>query len=182
MIKLPSFNTMQILMIFIIILSFNSSTYSQGRVNSISIDWNKTTLISKTTPTLQLVENPMVRNSSPIHNQTFNALKELGANYVRYVPWFPYPKMAVAELKSPTSNKTYWDFTYLDSTMQAFMEATKVHPVIINFSTTPAWMWKTDSVVTYPDDPYQTCWNYNQGTQLRDITMKEVSGYFARLV
>ena len=161
---------------------FLSIQHLEAQNNNISINWNKTIIISKTTPTLQLVENPMVRNSSPIHKQTFNALKELGADYVRYVPWFPYPKMAVAELKAPTSEKTYWDFTYLDSTMDAFMEATKGHSVIINFSTTPAWMWKTDSVVKYPEDPYQTCWDYNQGIQLRDTTMKELSGYFARLL
>src|SRR5882757_4426987 len=120
------------------------------------ISWNNTTHVSKTTPTLQLVENPMVRPSSPIHQQTFAALKALGADYVRYVPWFPYPKMAVAELKRPTKEATWWDFTYLDSTMNALMEATSGHSVVINFSTTPAWMWKTDSSVAYPDDPYQT--------------------------
>ena len=130
---------------------------------------------------MQLVENPMVRKNSPIHDSTFKALKELGADFVRYVPWFPYPKMAVAELKAPANGKTFWDFTYLDSTMHYFMEATKGHPVVINFSTTPAWMWKTDSLVKYPEDPYQTGWDYNQGTQLRDTTFKELSGYFARL-
>ncbi|MEO8415216.1 MAG: glycosyl hydrolase family 39 [Ginsengibacter sp.] len=161
---------------------FLTFQHLEAQNNNVSIDWNKTIIISKTTATLQLVENPMVRNNSPIHKQTFNALKELGADYVRYVPWFPYPKMSVAELKSPAVDKTYWDFTYLDSTMQAFMEATNGHSVIINFSTTPAWMWKTDAVVNYPADPYQTSWDYNQGTQLRDTTMKEVSGYFARLV
>ncbi|HEY6900751.1 MAG TPA: glycosyl hydrolase family 39, partial [Puia sp.] len=145
------------------------------------IDWSNIASVSKTTPTLQLVENPMVRPSSPIHKQTFRALKDLGADYVRYVPWFPYPKMAVAELKRPDKNNTYWDFTYLDSTMQAVMEATQGHTVVINFSTTPVWMWKTDSVVAYPADPYKTCWNYNQGTQLVDTTMKEIADYYVRL-
>src|ERR1043166_8727169 len=89
--------------------------------DSLVIDWNKITGISKTTATLQVVENPKVRPSSPIHANTFRALKELGADYVRYVPWFPYPKMAVAELKPPTKETAYWDFTYLDSTMNALM-------------------------------------------------------------
>ena len=175
------FSMTRILIICTIAFLFNSKLYAQNKVDNVTINWDRTITISKTTPTLQVVENPMVRKNSPIHESTFKALKELGADYVRYVPWFPYPKMAVAELKQPARDKTFWDFTYLDSTMQAFMEATKGHSVVINFSTTPAWMWKTDSVVTYPDDPYQTCWNYNQGTQLRDTTMKEVSGYFARL-
>ncbi|HEY3390877.1 MAG TPA: hypothetical protein VGK38_14965, partial [Prolixibacteraceae bacterium] len=150
--------------------------------NNVTIDWNKPICTSKTTPTLQLVENPMVRPGSSIHEATFKALKELGADFVRYVPWFPYPKMAVAELEPPTRYKTSWNFSYLDSTMQAFMGATEGHSVVINFSTTPAWMWKTDSVAKYPADAYKTCWSYNQGTQLRDTTMKEVSTYFARLL
>ena len=163
------------------IACINSPLLAQRSADTVSIDWNKTVTISKTNATLQLVENPMVRPGSPIHKNTFKALKDLGADYVRYVPWFPYPKMAVAELKPPTNNKTFWDFTYLDSTMVAVMEATQGHSVVINFSTTPAWMWKTKQEVKYPDDPYATCWTYNQGTQLRDTTMKEVADYFARL-
>jgi hypothetical protein len=158
-----------------------TSLQAQTDTTTIAINWNDTILVSKTTATLQLVENPMVRPGSPIHKNTFQALKELGADYVRYVPWFPYPKMAVAELQPPDAHKTYWDFTYLDSTMEALMEATKGHSTVINFSTTPAWMWKTAKPVKYPDDPYGLGWDYNQGTQLRDTTMKELAGYFARL-
>ncbi|MEI6143609.1 MAG: hypothetical protein WCP85_30305 [Mariniphaga sp.] len=176
------FNTIRFLIICAIALMFNSNLSAQNKVNAVTVDWKKTITVSKTTPTLQLVENPMVRPGSSIHVATFKALKELGADYVRYVPWFPYPKMAVAELEPPTKDKTFWNFTYLDSTMQAFMKATEGHSVVINFSTTPAWMWKTDSVVKYPADPYKTCWSYNQGTQLRDTTMKEVAEYFARLL
>lgn len=150
---------------------FISNLYAQ---DSVTVNWNKTISISKTTPTLQLVENPMVRPSSPIHENTFKALKNLGADYVRYVPWFPYPKMAVAELKPPTKTETFWDFTYLDSTMEALMNATSGHSVVINFSTTPAWMWRTDAPVQYPDNAYQVFWNYNQGTVLIDTTLKEV--------
>jgi hypothetical protein len=156
-------------------------SHAQNITDTIKINWNKVITVSKTQATLQLVENPMVRPGSSIHKNTFKALKELGADYVRYVPWFPYPKMAVAELKPPSKDKTYWNFTLLDSTMEAVMEATKGHTTVIDFSTTPAWMWKTDHEVKYPDDPYETCWNYNQGTQLRDTTMKELAGYFARL-
>ena len=171
-------NSIQIVLICVLVLS---SVLKISAQNTVTIDWNSTITISKTTPTLQLVENPMVRPGSTIHEATFKALKELDADYVRYVPWFPYPKMAVAQLKAPTQKETFWNFAYLDSTMQAVMNATEGHPVVINFSTTPAWMWKTDSEVLYPDDPYKTCWNYNQGTELRDTTMNELAGYFARL-
>ncbi|MEP7143468.1 MAG: glycosyl hydrolase family 39 [Ferruginibacter sp.] len=161
----------------IMVLALNLNMQGQ----ELKIYWDNVVSVSKTTPTLQLVENPKVRNSSPIHEPVFKALKDLQANYVRYVPWFPYPKMAVAQLKRPTKTETFWDFTYPDSTMAAFMEATNGHDVVINFSTTPAWMWETTSEVVYPEGAYQTCWNYNQGTKLRDTTMKELSGYFVNL-
>lgn len=148
---------------------------------TVTAAWDKTVLTSNTTPTLQLVENPMVRPSSPIHKQVFTLLKDLQADYLRYVPWFPYPKMAVAELAPPTKTQTFWDFTYLDSTMHAVMEATQGHPVVINFSTTPAWMWETDKPVAYPQDAYKPTWSYNQGTKLRDPSMKELTDYYSRV-
>jgi hypothetical protein len=161
----------------IMVLSINSKTQAQ----ELRVFWDNVVSVSKTTPTLQLVENPKVRNSSQIHEPVFKALKNLNANFVRYVPWFPYPKMAVAELAPPSGTNTFWDFTYLDSTMNAFMDATKGHEVVINFSTTPAWMWKTTDKVTFPEDPYQISWSYNQGNQLRDTTMKELTDYYVRL-
>ncbi len=154
----------------------------QAQSNLVVIDWNKTIMVSKTTPTLQVVENPKLRQPSAFHDSCFKALKELGADYVRYVPWFPYTKLAVAELKAPGKTATSWDFTYPDSTMDFIMQATEGHSVVINFSTTPAWMWKTDSAVKYPEDPYQVFWDYNQGTELKDTTMKELSGYYSRLL
>jgi len=162
-----------------------SNVYAFQKLDTvrIAIDWNKIQTISKTTPTLQLVENPRVRQANmPVHKATFGALKNLGADYVRYVPWFPYPKLAVAELTPPADGKTSWDFTLLDSTMNAFMDATKGHSVVVNFSTTPAWMWKTDKPVVYPANAYQTDWDYNQGTQLRDTTAQQLAGYYARLL
>ncbi|MFZ1057136.1 MAG: hypothetical protein WAN79_15795, partial [Opitutaceae bacterium] len=64
---------------------------------TVTVDWAKTTFVSKTTPTLQVVVNPMLRPGSPIHDGTFAALKALHADFVRYVPWFPYPRLVVPE-------------------------------------------------------------------------------------
>src|SRR5580692_9205421 len=58
----------------------------------LTIDWDKTTVVSKSTPTLQVVVNPPLRHGEPLSIASYKALKELGADYVRYVPWFPYPK------------------------------------------------------------------------------------------
>lgn len=38
----------------------------------------------------------------------FERIKELDCELVRYVPWYPYPHIAVAELSEPTANSTSW--------------------------------------------------------------------------
>jgi hypothetical protein len=146
------------------------------------VNWGQVEQVSKTTPTLQVVVNPPLRRGSPIHNRVFEALHNLGADYVRYVPWLPYPKLAVAELEPPANGKTSWDFSLIDPMMEDFMNATAGHSVIINFSTIPEWMWKTPKPVPYPSNPDQVDWHYEQGTQLVDPSMKQVADYYARLV
>jgi len=149
---------------------------------SLSIHWDKTVVVSKSTPTLQVVVNPPLRPGEPLSLASYKAVKELGADYVRYVPWLPYPKLAVAELEPPTPQKTSWDFSLIDPMTRDFLAATEGHSTIMNFSTIPAWLFKTDKPVTYPADPNQPYWNYTHGTELRDPTGKELGGYFSRLV
>ena len=62
------------------------------------------------------------------------------------------------------------------------MNATAGHSVIINFSTIPQWMFKTEKPVPYPADPDQVIWDYEKGTEFRDASLKEVGDYYARLV
>src|ERR1700747_2963158 len=100
---------------------------SKSGPQRVDIDWDKTLAVSKSTPTLQVVTNPMLNPGSPIHDGSFAALKALGADYVRYVPWLPYPKVAVAELEPPTKEKTSWDFTYIDPVTKDFLTATDGH-------------------------------------------------------
>ena len=148
----------------------------------VDIHWDKTTVVSKTTPTLQVVVNPPLRPGEPLSAASYKALKELGADDVRYVPWLPYPRLAVAELEPPTSQKTSWDFSLIDPMTKDFLAATEGHPVILNFSTIPTWLFKTENPVTYPADPNQPVWNYTQGTELRDPSGRELGDYYARLV
>ncbi len=148
----------------------------------VDVQWDKIERVSKTTPTLQVVVNPPLRRGSAIHDRVFSELQALGANYVRYVPWMPYPRLGVAELQPPDKDETYWDFSLIDPLTLDFLNATKGHPVIINFSTIPQWMFKTPRIVTFPEDPDGVIWNYSQGTELRDPSIKELSDYYARLV
>jgi len=153
-----------------------------AKPDEVKVDWAKVIQASQSTPTLQVVVNPQLLRGAKLHDGSFAALHMLGADYVRYVPWLPYPRQAVAELSAPANGKTSWDFTHIDPTFEDFMKATDGHSVIINFSTIPAWMYKTEKPVTFPDDPNQVFWHYTQGTELRDPSMKEVSDYFARLL
>jgi hypothetical protein len=155
--------------------------FTKAQSQSLNVNWNETISVSRSTPTLQVVGNPMLRRKAAMHDASFSALKELNADYVRYVPWFPYPKLAVAELEPP-ADKTSWDFTLIDPMTIDFLENTKGHSVILNFSTIPQWMFKTDKPVAYPTDPNQVGWGYSGGTMLRDTTMKELTDYYVRLI
>jgi hypothetical protein len=144
--------------------------------------WTHIITVSKTTPTLQVVVNPPMRRGTAVHDQIFRSLKQLDCDYVRYVPWLPYPKLGVAELEPPKNGKTSWDFSLIDPMTEDFMDATAGHSVIMNFSTIPQWMFKTPKPVAYPSDPDQVTWDYEQGAQLTDPSMKQVADYYARLV
>jgi hypothetical protein len=158
-----------------------TAVYAQQPLQ-VTIEWNKTTMVSKSTPTFQVVVNPPLRPGQGLGIAAYKAVKDLGADYVRYVPWLPYPKLAVAELEPPTAQTTSWDFSLIDPMTVDFLTATKGHTTVMNFSTIPAWLFKTEKPVTYPADPDQPAWNYTQGTELRDPTGKELGGYYERLV
>jgi len=264
--------------IFTLLVIFLSFGFSQqvSSVITVNVDWTKTISISQTIPTLQLVVNPLIRRGSPIWENTFLYLKKLDTDFSRFVPWLPYPKLAVAELDPPTSNPrcatgstdqivhlfcsvgliekisfssygtpsgrcgsfsegdchsvkseevvrklcigksecsipvtvslfddpcygvekhlsvqaecsislnhTSWDFHLIDPIMEDFMNATEDHPTVINFSTTPQWMWNTETTVSYNEDADMVQWNYEEGTELRDWSMQELQDYYARVV
>jgi hypothetical protein len=69
----------------------------------IEVTWTAHDYDLHTIPTIQLVTNPLVsRQFSPISKQIFASLKQLNVEYARYAVWFPYPKIAVAELDPPS--------------------------------------------------------------------------------
>ena len=160
----------------------SGNVQSQDPPAKVVVHWDKVVRVSETTPTLQVVVNPPLRRGTPVHDEAHRALHDLGADYVRYVPWLPYPKLGVAELEPPKDGTTSWDFSVIDPMTIDFLQATKGHSVILNFSTIPQWMYKTDKPVPYPRDPDQVTWEYEKGTELRDPSMQEVAGYYARLL
>ena len=91
------------------VVAFVTTTCS-GATNVVSVDFESVLQTSISTPTLQVVTNPLLANDSafqsPIYEQAFESLRALNANYVRYVPWFPFPRRAVAELEPPSPAST----------------------------------------------------------------------------
>jgi hypothetical protein len=179
--SLPSSGIRLLLSISILLLSsahLLSQTVIPPGAPLVVVNWAKKTP-NRTTPTLQAVINPMLRRGSPIHDASMAALHKLGCDYVRYAFWFPYPKLAVAELKPPDQTETYWDFQYMDPLVDDFYSASDGHSAVWSFSTIPQWMFATPQPVVYPDDPSQVMWNYTQGKDLKDVNA--LGDYYARL-
>lgn len=166
----------------LLLLPFESLAFAADRPVKLIVNWSQSTGVAKTHLTLQVVVNPLLRRGSPIHREAFRHLRELRADYVRFVPWQPYPKLAVAALEPPRDGKTSWDFSLIDPLTVDFLEAAKGQQVMLNFSTIPQWMFVTQNPVAYSNDPDDAVWSYTQGTELRDANLKELADYYARLV
>jgi hypothetical protein len=52
----------------------------------LDIRWDRVTQVSRTSPSLLVVANPLLRRGSPMHDAVFLALRDLGVRYARYVP------------------------------------------------------------------------------------------------
>ena len=161
---------------------FCTAQVSPTASQKITVDWDKDQRPLKTTASLQVVVNPLLRRESPIHDRAFAELESLGADYVRYVPWIPYPRLAVAELDPPTKEKTSWDFSLIDPMMVDFLHATAGHSTIMNFSTQPSWLFVQKKPVVVSADPNAVQWDYVQGKELRDPGGAELADYYGRLV
>lgn len=127
------------------------------------VNWEKSVRVSRSTPTLQVVVNPMIREGSPIYEASFEALRNLHAEYVRFGAWYPYPRLSVAALEPPGEDTTSWDFSLLDPILFDFLKATQGHTSILNYCTIPQWMFKTPQPVPYPDDPNEIYFDYKGG-------------------
>jgi hypothetical protein len=149
---------------------------------TLRIDWTKLLRKSATTASLQVVVNPPLRRDSPIHDAAFSALRALKASNVRYVPWLPYPRLAVPELEPPTAGRTSWDFSLIDPMTLDFLAASADRPVMLNFSTIPDWLFVSKTPLRLPADPNQVFWSYTRGAELREPSGRELGDYYARLV
>jgi hypothetical protein len=148
----------------------------------LTVHWHKVIRVSRTSPSLLYIATPNSKRGAPLHDPMLRAIRELGANYVRYSPCNDYPHLTIAELQPPGKHSTSWDFSNVDPMTEDAVAAIGRYPFIMNFSTIPEWMFKTLAPVLYPADPDQLFFNYEQGTELRDPTYRQVADYYARVV
>ncbi|MBI4164825.1 MAG: glycosyl hydrolase family 39 [Acidobacteria bacterium] len=155
----------------------------------VSVDWGKTIAVSKTTPTIIACPFRPIPGATPstssLQDVEFSVLRDLGANYVRW--HLINPSRQVAEIYPPTKEATSWDFSLLDEDMVRFLEATKGHEPIINFTIIPYWMFNTGQPIPHDsnqDDPNVLRGKYGAATSraLADPTGKMLGDYFARIV
>eukprot|EP00755_Sulcionema_specki_P004502 Sspe_Gene.4515::Locus_1486_Transcript_1_1_Confidence_1.000_Length_1607::g.4515::m.4515 len=134
-------------------------------------------------PTYQTSIDPKYRadglaGSSNISKVVFENMKALRADRVRHVPWFPYPRLAVAELKAPGKTCS-WNFTLIDPITEGVLSAVRPSSAVLNFATIPEWMFEGGDEVVVPEDANIRFVGYEKGTVLKDRQL--AVDYFTRL-
>eukprot|EP00908_Phaeocystis_cordata_P008310 Transcript_18968.p1 GENE.Transcript_18968~~Transcript_18968.p1 ORF type:complete len:605 (+),score=83.04 Transcript_18968:59-1816(+) len=144
--------------------------------------------VSDTVATIEVDVMPFLGRTSEggPHAAAFRWLSRLGADFVRFAPWFPNPRVVVAELEPPdcSRNRTHWNTTLLDQIYADFASAVGSHSVAMQLSTLPSWLFADGLPLNRtPADPWQPDLDYGTtGGKLRDPTCGEAAQYVARLV
>jgi hypothetical protein len=159
---------------------------------TLSVDWDKSKVhnTASTSATVEVDVMPFLSQSGEggPFDAYFTALSNLGAEYVRYSPWYPYPHVVVMELTPPdctaTKPATNWNSTLFDGIVRDFMEAvcgpdavkgTCKHSVAQQLSTMPAWLYEGGSDINdCAEDPWQFKGfaDYNHGAFSLSVRLK----------
>ena len=169
------------------------------------IDWATELTRTRTAATVEVDVMPFLGRTGwggPF-DKYYEALENLGAEFVRMAPWWPNPRVVVTELKpsdcTPTKPATNWNSTLLDQVMADFYHAVCgpkakqggcEKSVIQQWSTWPSYMF-TDGFNPKDLDPRPWVPNMAgsadhvyglEGSKLRDPSCGQVAGYFGRAV
>jgi hypothetical protein len=115
---------------------------------TVTVQWDTVIKTVSTHASLQVVSHRYLERASPIHNSSFEMLRDLKPHNARYVPWFTHEKAySGCEFTAPTGVgtsqcKSSWNCTLADQMMGDFWNAVdgdNSEP-IPNFSTQPSWM------------------------------------------
>jgi hypothetical protein len=165
----------------LVLLACTAAFAQTNQPAELSIDWQTIIGTARTTITLQVVENPPLRPGSSIHDNAWANLAALHTDMTRLALWYPYPRLAVAELQPPTSTNTSWNFDAIDPVVSDFFSATSGHSSVFTMSALPTWMFRNANPGPIPESPDEADWSYEAGTELRDPTGKEAADYYARV-
>ena len=169
------------LAVLVLTTALASAAAAQSSAPAIHIDWTKATGTTRTIITLQVVENPPLRRGSPLHDSAWSNLAALNTQMTRVALWYPYPRLAVAELARPSARETSWDFTAIDPIVEDFLRATAGRSSVFTFSTLPNWMFCDATPAPLPASPDEADWAYESGARLCDPTGREAADYYARV-
>ena len=168
--------------------------------HTITADFTRVTSTTKTAAMVEVDVMPFLDRT--IYGGPFGsyyaALSDLGADYVRFAPWFPNPKVVVTELTPPNCNATHpatnWNSKLFDGVMRDFFAAVCgpnaaagecKRSVVQQLSTMPAWMYVDGYDYTkLPSEPWNTTNPfdvYTAGKALKDPSCGQMARYFARL-
>ena len=150
-----------------------------GANASIIVDWSVAPIL--TTATAATVEVDVMPQLARNLNESgfdgyFEALENMGNAYVRFAPWFGYPRVVVPEFEKTncSSYGSTWNSTLLDGVVADFMLAVcgpnaaagQCHngrSVAPQLSTMPMWLYKSDGINRTKDFPADTPWAYVPG-------------------
>eukprot|EP01047_Picozoa_sp_COSAG01_P099548 COSAG01_NODE_29541_length_635_cov_0.875000_2_plen_172_part_01 len=111
-------------------------------------------------------------------DKAFYWLSQLGADMVRFAPWFPNERIVVAELEPPDCSRNFssWNITLLDQIYADFARAVGNHSVAMQLSTLPSWMLTDGKPINATNpNPWEPDMNYGrQGGTFRDKSYAEV--------
>lgn len=161
-----------------------SSASAEQPTLRVTVDWTKVVATSNLSPSVYVVTNPMMRPGSPIHGPVNKAVRDLNADYLRYMAYFLHPRLSIAALYPPKEGKTSWDFSTMDPLILDFFKATEGHPAMLQMSTLPAWFFKTGRDFIYPDDPDRIIHPIaavHDVEDLADPSGKQLADYYARV-
>jgi hypothetical protein len=75
----------------IVLLAATAAFAQTNQPDKLSVDWQTITGTTRTTITLQVVENPPLRPGSSIHDKAWANLAALHTDMTRLALWYPYP-------------------------------------------------------------------------------------------
>jgi len=183
------------------------TTLATANPYTITVDWSAATRRVTTAATVEVDVMPHLGRTPDGGSFTGfeQAISNLGAKYVRYSPWYAYPKVVTPELQpadcSANGKGSSWNSSMLDDIIADFMLAV-CGPraadgacdgglsVVPQLSTIPDWMYESDGTnrsALMPSDPWvYPSGNFEyyvvQGKPLVDPTCEVMAKYAARYV